>query len=393
MSRPHFHTIQLSYNLAPNPTDRRVLHHPLMAMLEAVHETGSISGASRRLDQSYRHVWGELKRWELELGHLLVSWTKGQPARLSPFGEKLLWAERRALARLAPGLEALRSELERVFDVAFDDSAGVIPMYASHDEALPRLRDQAARHHRLHLDIQFTGSVDALGALNEGRCLVAGFHALVRAPLDSPTAKVYRPMLKPGTHKLIGFATRTQGLIAAAGNPSGIVSLGDLGRPGVRFVNRQRGTGTRVVLDELLAGAGLAGTGIEGYERTEPSHQAVAECVASGSADAAFGIEAVARTRGLDFVPLAHEQYFLVTLAKSLDHPHVQALLALLRSEAWREVLDAIPGYTPERSGEVLSLREALPWWSYRKPKPKLAAKSAEPMKPGETPGLRRGVT
>ena len=137
------HKVQLSYRLAPSPADRRALHHPLMAMLEAVHDTGSISAAARRLGQSYRHVWGELKRWESELGHALVVWAKGQPATLSPFGEKLLWAERRALARLAPELESLRAELQRVFDVAFDDAAGVIPMYASHDEALPRLRDWA----------------------------------------------------------------------------------------------------------------------------------------------------------------------------------------------------------------------------------------------------------
>lgn len=359
------HKVQLSYNLTPSPADGRALHHPLMAMLEAVHETGSISAAARRLGQSYRHVWGELKRWEGELGSALVAWAKGRPARLSPFGEKLLWAERRALARLAPELEALRSELERVFDVAFDAGAGVIPMYASHDEALPRLRDRAARHERLHLDIQFTGSVDALAALNEGRCLVAGFHALVKAPLRSPTARVYRPMLRPGTHKLIGFATRTQGLIVAAGNPLAIASLEDLARPGVRFVNRQRGTGTRVVLEELLGAAKLGSDRIDGFERTEPSHQAVAEYVASGGADAAFGIEAVARARGLDFVALAREQYFLVTRAASLDHPHVQALLRVLATPEWRAALQAIPGYTPERSGEVLSLREVLPWWSY----------------------------
>ena len=364
------HKVQLGYHLTPAPGERRTLHHPLMAMLEAVHETGSISAAARRLGQSYRHVWGELKRWEVELGQPLVVWAKGQPATLSPFGEKLLWAERRALARLAPELEALRGELERVFDVAFDEAAGVIPMYASHDEALPRLRDWAARTRRLHLDIQFTGSVDALAALNDGRCLVAGFHALVAAPRDSPTARVYRPMLKPGVHKLIGFAARTQGLIVASGNPLGIASLADLARPGLRFVNRQRGTGTRVVLEEMLGAAAIETGRIDGFDRTEPSHQAVAECVASGSADAAFGIEAVARARGLDFVPLAKERYFLVTRAAALEHPHVQSLRALLATPEWIGVLEAIPGYTAERSGEVLSLRAVLPWWSYRAPKP-----------------------
>jgi putative molybdopterin biosynthesis protein len=231
------------------------------------------------------------------------------------------------------------------------------------------LRNLAQAKHQLHLDITFTGSVDALAALNEGRCLLAGFHALTDSPLRSPTATVYRPMLKPGHHKLVSFARRTQGLIVAAGNPLQLESLRDLARPGVRFTNRMRGTGTRVVLEELLAAAKVAPTSIEGFERTEPSHRAVAEAVASGSADASFGIEAAARARGLGFVPLAREQYFLVALQPALDHPHVRALLELLRSDAWRAQLNSIPGYAAERSGEVLSLRRVLPWWSYRTPR------------------------
>jgi putative molybdopterin biosynthesis protein len=364
------HRVALTYTLAGVHAPHAGLHHPLLALLAAVHETGSISAAARRLELSYRHVWGELKRWELELAHPLVTWVKGQPAVLAPFGEKLLWAERRAQARLAPQIEALRSELEQAFAIAFDDAAGVIALYASHDDALPRLRDLARAAQQLHLDIQFTGSVDALAALNEGRCLMAGFHALVDAPPRSPTARVYRPMLQPGKHKLISFARRTQGLMVAASNPLLINSLQDLTRPGVRFVNRRLGTGTRVVLDELLHAQRLAPAAIDGYTATEPSHQAVAEAVASGRADVAFGIEATALAKGLAFVPLAQESYFLVTLHTSLAHPQVVSLLTLLRSPSWHQLLDAIPGYAAHRSGEVLSLRKVLPWWNYRRPKP-----------------------
>ena len=367
------HKVALTYTLAGEHTPRaehqRDLHHPLMALLAAVHETGSISGAARRLELSYRHVWGELKRWETELGHALITWAKGQPAVLAPFGNKLLWAERRAQARLAPQIEALRSELEQAFAIAFDDQAGVIPIYASHDDALPRLRDLARATHQLHLDIQFTGSVDALAALNEGRCLMAGFHALVDAAPRSPTARVYRPMLQPGKHKLISFAQRTQGLILAPGNPLRIEALQDLRREGLRFVNRRLGTGTRVVLEELLHAGRIAPMSIQGFDATEPSHQAVAEAVASGRADAAFGIEAAALDRGLHFVPLAQENYFLVTLASSLTLPPVITLIELLRSAPWRQEVDSIAGYASQRSGEVLSLRKVLPWWRYQKPK------------------------
>lgn len=234
------HRIHLTYALGDSGDSPRELHHPLMRLLDAIHVTGSISGAARELDLSYRHVWGELKRWEQELGQDLVVWSKGQPARLSQFGEKLLWAERRAKARLAPQIDALRSELERAFAIAFDPHAEVLTLYASHDNALPLLRETAARDD-LHLDMRFTGSTEALQALNRGVCTVAGFHAHVHSPLRSPTAQAYRPLLKPGRHKLIGFARRTQGLIVAPGNPAGIHALADLTRGGLRFVNRPWG--------------------------------------------------------------------------------------------------------------------------------------------------------
>jgi putative molybdopterin biosynthesis protein len=367
------HRIELTYTLAGQAAAQDPakieLHHPLMAMLTAVHETGSISAAARRLDLSYRHVWGELKRWEQTLGHSLVVWGMGKPAALAPFGEKLLWAERRAQARLAPQIEALRSELEQAFADAFDTSVGVIPIYASHDDALPRLRDMARSQYQLHLDIQYTGSVDALAALNEGRCLMAGFHAMTQAPVRSPTARVYRAMLQPGRHKLISFAQRSQGLMVAPGNPLKIEGLHSLTRPDVRFVNRQLGTGTRVVLNEMLESAKLRAEDIPGFDNCEPSHQAVAEAVASGRADVAFGIESAAQSKGLSYLPLALESYFLASLQSHLAHPHVATLLALLRTPAWAQTVLGIPGYSTQRSGEVLSLRSVLPWWTYRKPK------------------------
>lgn len=363
------HRVNLTYSLAVSDAKQGELHHPLPALLAAVHDCGSINGAARRLDLSYRHVWGELKRWEGELGQTLVVWSKGRRAVLSPFGEKLLWAERRAQARLAPQIEALRSELEQAFAVAFDEGAGVIPIVASHDDALPLLRTLAQQRQRLYLDIGFSGSVDALAALNDGRCLMAGFHALVDSPLRSPTARVYRSMLTPGRHKLVNFARRTQGLIVAPGNPQSITTLGDLCRHGVRFANRARGTGTRVVLDELLAAQRIDAQRVAGYDRTEPSHRSAAEAVASGSADAALGIESAARARGMDFVPLVQERYFLVTLQRTLSQPPVQKLLELLRSAEWRAQLNALPGYDARDCGEVVSLRRVLPWWTFRKPK------------------------
>ncbi len=360
------HSIELSYALSTPADSRggRGLRNPLIELLGAVREAGSISGAARALGQSYRHVWGELKRWEAQIGRPLIVWDKGQPARLTPLGDKLLWAERQAQARLAPQIEALHADLERAFALAFDDTTQVLALYASHDEGMVALREHAARS-RLHLDMRFTGSVDAIAALNEGRCALAGFHTPAPAAPGTLAQRTYQPLLKPGRHKIIGFARRRQGLVVAAGNPLGIHGPARLADGQVRFINRDRGTGTRLLAEQWLADAGISTSRVRGWNQAEPSHAAVAQAVASGAADAGLAIEAVARARGLDFVPVMTEDYFLVCLKSALDEPAVRALRAVLAQPAWQATLAALPGYWPSRPGEVLSLNRELPWWQF----------------------------
>ena len=365
------HKIGLSYSLETSAA-APLIRNPLIDLLQAVRASGSISGAAKTLNLSYRHVWGELKRWEQVLDHPLVIWEKGTPARLSSFGDKLLWSERQAQARLAPQIEALRAELERSFAVAFDENAHVLTLHASHDDALTALRTHAAsggNRPRLHLDIRFTGSVDAIQALNEGRCSLAGFHTLRDAPVGSLAERTYKPLLTPGLHKLIGFARRTQGLMVPRGNPRGVQGLEDLARNDLHFVNRARGTGTRVLLDELLARAGIKPGQIRGYSHTEPSHTAVAQAVASGRADLGLGIEAAAVARGLDFISLVEEDYHLVCLQSVLDQPPVAALCEVLASQDWQQSLSTLAGYQPSHSGQIRSMTQVLPWWHFARPK------------------------
>jgi len=369
------HSVSLHYTLnhrddtaAPSAAEGPLLRHPLMELLQAVAQEGSISAAARQLNLSYRHVWGELKRWEEVLGHELIIWEKGQSAKLTEFGDKLMWAERQTQARLAPQLQALRADLERTFAVAFDPEAHVLTLYASHDDALPRLREQAASA-GLHLDIRFCGSVDAIRALNEGRCTLAGFHTQ-NAPADtSHTAKAYKDLLKPGLHKIIGFATRSQGLITAAGNPLQLHRLADVARTQARFVQRSPGTGTRVLLDDLLAQAQLSTQDLNNWPDEEPSHTALAEAIASGRCDVGLGIESTARARGLGFVPLVQEQFHLVCLKSALDTPATQALRSLLQTPAWQDTLNTLPGYQAQGSGHVQSLSQQLPWWTFKQAK------------------------
>ena len=368
------HRLQFHYTLSSDPGPALV-RNPLIDLLQAVSSQGSISGGARALGLSYRHVWGELKRWENELGNELLVWEKGQNARLTEFANKLMWAERQAQARLAPQIEALRTELERCYALAFDDSVHVLTLYASHDEAILALREQALRGPleaaRVHLDVRFTGSVDAIRALNEGRCVMAGFHTRINAARKTRSESTYKPLLQPGLHKIIGFAQRTQGLMVTPGNPLGLHSLADVVARQARFAHRALGSGTRVVLDELLDQAGLKSADMAGYAHTEPSHTAVAQAVAANQCDAGFGIAAAAHQAGLDFVPLAEERYHLVCLKSALEQPAIRNLLQLLKTPDWQAAVTSIAGYSPAQSGQVLSMRKVLPWWDFRQEKAK----------------------
>lgn len=361
--------VHLQYSFGSADQRGAEVDHPLFELLSALAEHGSIRHAAAAVGASYRHVWGALKHWEAALGEPLVAWAQGQPATLTPFAERLLWAERRARSRLAPHIEALRAELEHVLADALDGTQRLLSMHASHDLALPLLRELAATQ-RLHIGLKFAGSVDALRALQLGRCVVAGFHAPPLPDADNPFGEALHKLLVPGRHKLIGCTTRAQGLLVARGNPLGLRTLADVAARGARFVNRQPGSGTRLLIEHLLAQGGIARERIVGYgSAAEDSHLAVAAAVAGGTADAALGIAAAAAAFDLGFVPLVDEDYYLVCLARSLELPEVRALREVLRSEQWARVLATLAGYAPSRAGEVLSLTRALPWWHFKRPR------------------------
>lgn len=365
------------------------LSNPLFEMLRALRDAGSILRASRQMGLSYRHVWGAVKRWEDTLGQPLVLWSQGQRAQLTPFAERLLWGETRARARLAPHIEALRVELTRVVEEAISGEHLHLAVHASHDLALPVLQALAREQRSLHVELRFCGSVDALQALAEGRCTVAGFHVPSLPNGSEVFAQVMKPRLQPGEHKLLACVRRTQGLMVACGNPLGLRGVADLARPGLRFMDRQPGSGTRLLLEHWLAEAGLTPTRLQRVPGAgENSHVAVAAAVASGVADAGIGIEAAARSFGLGFVPLGEEDYFLVCLKDALESGPVLRLREALHSPAWHRHVSDMPGYAvaPD-AGDVLALTKALPWWHFGEHRRPVSLAAQQPPKPGHEPG------
>lgn len=362
---PHIH-LRYGFEAAAQPGAN--IDHPLFDTLAALQTHGSIKHAAEAMGLSYRHVWGALRRWEEELGQPLVLWNRGTRATLTPYALRLMWAERQARVRMAPHLEALRSELQHAFQQAGEAGFEIVQTAASHDLALPRLQGLAARR-KVHLSVNFAGSADALRALNEGRCELAGFH-VPRLPQGSTVfAEALRPLLKPGLHKLIGSHGRLQGLMVGKSCPE-VPTWQNLCDGKLRFVNRQPGSGTRLLLEHLAQADGNDVHRIDGYDsRVEDTHMAVAATVAAGQADVGLGVEAAAREFGLGFVPLAQEDYFLVCLKPALESAAVVQLREVLASRGWADALAGLPGYSVQRGGEVLSLTAALPWWSFARPR------------------------
>ncbi len=229
----------------------------------------------------------------------------------------------------------------------------------SHDMTLDLLADLVQRRHpTLRLASAHVGSLSGLLALQRNEAHLAGAHLLDEATGEYNVGYIRRLLNAEGIHVvLMGFVNRTQGLIVPSGNPKQIEALEHLLRPDVSFVNRQRGAGTRVLLDYELKKRGLNPRAIAGYERQEYTHLAVAAAVKSGAADCGLGILAAARALGLDFVPLFDERYDLVIPVQHYESPLLAPLLALIqeRASGFAAMVEALGGYGTAQMGQVLA--------------------------------------
>ncbi|MGH8750710.1 MAG: substrate-binding domain-containing protein [Burkholderiales bacterium] len=330
-------------------------------LLAAIHRTGSLNKAAPLIGLSYRHLWNQIGKWSDRLGQPLAILERGRGARLTAFGEKLLWADQRVKARLGPQLDNLAAELEQELNDAFSAGRAALRVHASHDLALSGLRDLLNQvPNGPCLDLQFRGSLDCLASLARGQCDLAGFHLPEQGPGKELLTR-YRKWLKPRSERLIEFVTRSQGLMVTQGNPKNIHTLHDLTQPGLRFVNRQQGSGTRLLLDLLLQRAAIEPSRIAGIDHEEFTHAAVAATVASGKADAGLGIEAAARQYSLDFVPVASERYFLITRQESLAQSALKEMIAALQSGEFKKLITTLPGYDASRAGEITGIGKVFP--------------------------------
>lgn len=340
--------------------DGQRLGPELFALLHAIHEAGKLSGAIERVGLSYRHAWNLVEGWHAFFGAPLVRFERGKGALLTPLGKRLLWAEQRVSARLGPQLDSVASELNLEINRLLDTAASTIRIHAAHGFAVARIPELLKEQDRLQVDLRYVGSVEALLSLEKGSCDLAGLH-VPEGEFARPALARYARWLRPRKQRVIHLVTRTLGLFVASGNPKGIVDVQDLTRADVVFINRQKNSGTRLLFDQVLAAANIDARTIRGYRTEEFTHSAVAAYVASGAADAGFGVEPAARQFRLDFIPLSRERYVFICNQAATERPDVVAFLEHLKSERFGRMVAELPGYSTPRIGEVVRLEEAIP--------------------------------
>ena len=316
----------------------RSLGARVVALLVQVSERGSLAGACEAGGVSYRHAWQLLREGEALFGQPLLVMARGKGSQLTPLGERLVWAHHRVQARLTPMLDTLSSELATEIEKVLSPRPGRLRIHASHGFAVQGLNDFLGRAGVPH-ELKYCGGAEALESLASGQCDVAGFHVPI-GEFEAAAIAHHRRWLDPQRLRAIRLATRRQGLITRPGNPKKIYGIEDLARPEVRFINRQAGSGTRFLLDQMLAARGIAPAAIRGYGQCEFTHAAVAAFVASGMADVGMGVEVPAREFRLDFTPIQQERYLLVCHADRLESEPVQQMLAVLRDPAYRAAID-----------------------------------------------------
>lgn len=341
--------LAIQWGIGQDPTEG--VDPLVFLLLDAVDRGHSLRSAAQECGASYRHAWGLMRTWESRLGSPLLLLERGRGASLSELGRGLLWARRRAEARLGPALDSLAAEIAHELDALLDRSAP-LRLVASHDLALELLRERYNALGQRPFNIQYRGSLDAVRQLIAGRCDLAGYH-IPELPEARGITDNFRRLLPQKDYRSLRFVERGQGLILPPGNPARLKTLNDLAARGKTFINRQPGSGTRLLFDQLLARSKVEPARIRGYDSEEFTHLAVAAMVASGAADAGFGVQAAAARFGLDFVPMVREHYLLAFRTSEPASERLAQLLQLLQTDADLHAgINALPGYDARQIGE-----------------------------------------
>ena len=285
---------------------------------------------------------------------------KGQPVRICQIGSRWVSVPVSATPYYMPEADGIIKRTSRangradLLVFAKDEAAQKRLVMAGCDPATSLLSNTVERASGVEIVSAAASSKLALTWLKEGKVHIAGSH------LEDPkTGEFNRPFVReefPDEEMMIvTFARWEEGLVVSPGNPKGVRKPEDLARRGVRFVNRETGSGSRALLDKLLGNAGVPAAKVQGYEHVAFGHLAAAYCVESGDADACVATRSAAQTFGLEFVPLHSARYDLVMRKRTAELPAVKAFLDVLQRATLRRKLEVLAGYDTSQTGALVA--------------------------------------
>jgi molybdate-binding protein/molybdenum-dependent DNA-binding transcriptional regulator ModE len=296
--------------------------------LREVQRGKTIQSAAEALDVSYRTLWNQLKLAEKALGTPLLLSTKGHGSKLSPAAESFL----NSVAEMERRFDRVSQDEVRRLSGELSSLINPRPVRwvfcSSSDPLIEQVIDGLT-----HMDYQTMGSGQALERLLSGDADIAGFHLP-----DQESLVQVQTHLKSAGMLAYPLMRRTQGLMVSTGNPLRIKKLVDLARPEVRFINRQKGAGTRLLLDTLIEKEGIRSDRIRGYRHEEFTHTAVATAIVAGTADAALGLKYIASQFRLGFVPLEEETFYLAMSPKTHASKPIQKFIQSVQALAAKQV-------------------------------------------------------
>jgi molybdate transport repressor ModE-like protein len=329
----------------------------LLPLLTELNPNGSLQTAAETIGISYRTAWEIIRYWNEAFNTPLCIMERGRGTRLSPLGQKLVETKLAIDTDYADALHISANKLNNEINTLIDkpNQKKKLIVYASHDLAINFLQEQCEE-----LDIEFNsrGSLDALKQLQSSQYNIAGFH-FPSGELAKQLAPEYLSLLDDNKHLFIHLATRQQGIILKPTLNDRINNINGITRRSIKFINRQRGSGTRAIFDQLIKLKCIHKKDINGYNKEEFTHTAVAAMISSGHADTGFGLEAAAAQFKLSFLPLITETY-VIALHKSLPGELKKKIRMLIKDESLKKKINKLPGYDSALTGKIIHASKLL---------------------------------
>ena len=352
--------IDLALKWTTDGPAKRTIEPELFYLLGEISRTHSLYKAAQTVGVSYRHAWGLIKKWEAHFNEHLVDLRRGrgQLTRLTKFGDAFYSEYSTTEMRLAREYKKIKQDINKKLDIFLESNDNTfINISASNDWVINLLGESFNTRFANNYELRTRGSIENLKLLAEGECNIAGFHFPLEKINDALIPQ-YKRWLDRNNHVLVLLSVRRQGIMVSKTNAKKIQNLSDLTKRSVRYINRQKRSGTRIIFDELIKQAEILPNQISGYHHEEFTHIAVAAMIASGAADAGMGLEVAARQFKLHFIPQVREAYFLAFNKK--DKAIKSTCLEIITSEIFRKQLKKLPGYDVSNTAREIPVSKLL---------------------------------